>query len=87
MSPACKAGRIKRNDGLVADIVEVSKPFMVEIEYEVLKPGYKLFPIVYFVNETGLCLFESADRDPVCRRPRLAGHWEKYCLDPCESSV
>lgn len=70
------AVRVKTKNDLVNDLVEISQPFKVEIEYDVLKSGYILLPIIYFHNEAGLCIFESSDRDPAWRRkPRPAGRW------------
>ncbi|MGC2062819.1 MAG: polysaccharide ABC transporter ATP-binding protein [Thermodesulfovibrionales bacterium] len=70
------AVRVKTKNDLVVDLVDISRPFGVEIEYEVCKSGYILLPIVYFINESGLCLFESSDTDPAWRRhSRPEGHW------------
>jgi lipopolysaccharide transport system ATP-binding protein len=69
------AVRTKTKDGLVADLVDISRPFGVEIEYDVLKSGYFVYPNLLFNNEVDLCLFESGDRDCGGQRQRLAGHW------------
>ena len=71
-----RAVRVKTKDGLVTDMVDVLQPIAVEIEYDVLKPGYILLPIVNFINEAGVNAFESNDLDPAWRRRRRpVGHW------------
>ena len=46
------------------------------MEYEVLKTGYVLLPMVSFWNAEGVCAFASLDRDPTWEhRPRPVGHY------------
>jgi lipopolysaccharide transport system ATP-binding protein len=48
----------------------------VELEYEVLKPGYVLMPSYVAVNEEGLYLFSAIDQDPAWRgRHRPPGRY------------
>jgi lipopolysaccharide transport system ATP-binding protein len=70
------AVRVRAEGGQVSDIVDIARPFAVEIEYHVLKSGYVLMPNFHFYNEEGLRLFPAYDLDPEWRRrPRPAGHY------------
>jgi lipopolysaccharide transport system ATP-binding protein len=78
-----RAIRVKTMDGLVKDIVEASKGGAVEIEYDVLKPGFILLPVLDFYNENAVCVFESSDIDPAWRRrKRPVGHWTSTARIP-----
>ncbi len=71
-----RAVRVRGEDGRVSDTVDITRPFTVEIEYEVLKSDYVLMPNFHFYNEEGLRLFPAYDLDPQWRRrPRPAGHY------------
>ena len=70
------AVRVRTEDGQCTDKIDIRKPVGVEMEYEVLKPGYKFFSSVGLYNEEGIHLFESADLDPVWReRIRSPGRY------------
>ncbi|MEJ2684986.1 MAG: polysaccharide ABC transporter ATP-binding protein [Candidatus Sulfobium sp.] len=78
-----RAVRIRTRDGLITDLVDVTKPFGVEMEYDIHQSGCILLPIVYFINEDGLCLFESSDSDASWRRsPRPEGRWTSTAWVP-----
>jgi len=67
---------IKTDDGGVSDTVDIRRPVGIEIEYEVLKPGYKLTPMHQIYNEEGLRIFTAVDTDPQwMSRPRPAGKY------------
>jgi lipopolysaccharide transport system ATP-binding protein len=68
--------RVTGESGEVASLVDVRRPVCVEMEYEVLKPGYCLMPHAGFTNDEGVFLFSTHDLDPVWReRPRPAGRY------------
>jgi len=78
-----RAVRVRTEDGQIADSVDIRQPVMVEMEYEVLKPGYVLLPHYHFVNEEGVYVFAAVDLDPTWRkRPRPAGHYVSAALIP-----
>ncbi len=71
-----RAVRVRTEDGRVSETVDIRRPFTVEIEFDVLKPGYVLMPHFHFYNEEGLRLFPGYDLDPAWRRrPRPAGRY------------
>ena len=53
------------------------------MEYEVLKPGYKLMPVVCLYNEEGVRLFDSLEHDPAWRgRVRPPGRYRSTAWIP-----
>jgi lipopolysaccharide transport system ATP-binding protein len=70
------AVRVRTEDGQITDAVDIRRPVGIEIEYEVLKPGYALWPHFTLHSEEGTRVFVSFDLDPAWRgRPRPAGHF------------
>src|SRR5262249_25348336 len=70
------AVRVRTEDGQIASTVDIRRPVGIEMEYEVLKPGYVLLPYFHFFNEEGILAFEANDHDPVWKgRRRPAGRW------------
>jgi lipopolysaccharide transport system ATP-binding protein len=70
------AVRVRTEDGEVTDVVDISKPIGVEMEYEVFESGHVLVPNFHFFNEEGIYLFVIGDRDPAWRRrPRVPGRY------------
>jgi lipopolysaccharide transport system ATP-binding protein len=70
------AVRVKAEDGRTADAVDIRKPIGLELEWEVLRPGYVLVPNFGVTNEEGISVFVTADRDPEWRgRPRPRGRF------------
>ena len=70
------AVRLRTEEGRITDVMDISKAIFVEIEYEVLQPGYALFAYFHLVNEEGVELFESYENDPEWRRrPRPPGRY------------
>jgi lipopolysaccharide transport system ATP-binding protein len=68
--------RARKKDGRVAESVDIREKFAVEMEYEVLKPGYVLMPNYHFCNEENLHVFSVHDTDPKwTQRPRPAGRY------------
>jgi len=68
------AVRVRSVEGHLIDTIDITQPLRVEMEYEVLKPGYILMPHFAFSNEEGMLAFSAHDLDPVWRRrPRPTG--------------
>jgi lipopolysaccharide transport system ATP-binding protein len=71
-----RAVRVRDEGGQVVEAVDIRRPVGVEMEYEVLKPGYAMFAHLQFFNEEGLHLFSAHEMDPRWRRrPRPTGRW------------
>ncbi len=71
-----RAVRVRGVDGTVTGTVDIRQPVAIEMEYDVLKPGYKMLPHHYLFNEEGVELFTTVDRDPAWRkRARLLGRY------------
>lgn len=71
-----RAVRIKTEEGQITDVADIRQPLDIEMEYEVLKPGYVLLPYYDIYNEQGVCIFSTLDLDPAWRqRPRPDGCW------------
>jgi lipopolysaccharide transport system ATP-binding protein len=53
------------------------------MEYEVLRPGYKLMPAVALYNEEGVCAFTAFEHDPAWRgRVRSPGRYRSTAWIP-----
>jgi lipopolysaccharide transport system ATP-binding protein len=71
-----RAVRVKTEDGRVSDAIDIRRAVGIEMEYDVLKPGYVLVPNYHFFNEEAVCAFIAGDYDPTWRhRPRSAGRY------------
>lgn len=71
-----RAVRVRSEDGNILNVVNIDEPFVVDIEYKVLKPGYILLPNFQFYNEEGTHIFSTHDIDPEWRlRSRPAGDY------------
>jgi lipopolysaccharide transport system ATP-binding protein len=64
------AVRVRSEDGEPVDTVDIRRPVGIELEYEVLKPGYIFHPHFGLRNEDGVLLFVAQDVDPTWRRRR-----------------
>jgi lipopolysaccharide transport system ATP-binding protein len=70
------AVRVRAEDGQITDTIDIRRPVGIEMEYEVLKPGYALWPHFTLHNDEGMRVFVAFDLDPVWRgRPRPAGRY------------
>lgn len=70
------AVRVREHTGKITDNVDIRRPVEIEMEYEVLKAGYKLMPNFQFYNEGGVHAFSAHDLDPAWRqRRRPAGRY------------
>lgn len=65
-----RAVRVRNEDGEITAAVDIRKPVDVEMEFDVLKPGYILMPSFLFSNEEGILAFSAHDLDPAWRRRR-----------------
>lgn len=73
---------VRTSSGDTTDSVDIRSSFTVEMEYDVLRPGYKLLPHFHFVNEEGIKLFVANDLDPEWRgQERPSGRYiSKACV-------
>ena len=68
--------RIGTKGGEIVDVVDIRKPFCIEMEYDVLKSDYILYPCYHLSNGEGVLAFITSDTDPAWRRrPRAAGRY------------
>jgi lipopolysaccharide transport system ATP-binding protein len=58
------AVRVRTEDGICTDKIDIRKPVGIEIEYEVLKPGYKLRSSIGLNNDEGVHVFEAIENNP-----------------------
>jgi len=66
--------RVRSEDNEITDVVEITRPVAIEIEYEVLASNRGLLPNLALSNEEGVLVFCSLDSDPDWRgRPRPEG--------------
>jgi lipopolysaccharide transport system ATP-binding protein len=78
-----RAVRVRTEDGQVTDAVDIRRPVGIEMEYDVLKPGYVLLPHYHFFNEEGMQVFSAHDVDPAWRgRPRPIGRYASTAWIP-----
>jgi lipopolysaccharide transport system ATP-binding protein len=52
--------RVRSENGELADTLDIRKTAFIELEYDVLKPGKRLSPVIICNNEEGVCVFSSA---------------------------
>jgi lipopolysaccharide transport system ATP-binding protein len=70
------AVRVRTEQGEITDVMNIHQPVKIEMEYEVITPGYKLMPHFLFTNQEGIHAFSAHDVDPVWRgRPRPTGRF------------
>jgi lipopolysaccharide transport system ATP-binding protein len=71
-----RAVRVKDEKNRVLQHFDICKPIIIEMEYDVLQPGYKLLPHHTLFNEEGTRVFEIVDTDPDWKgRKRPAGRY------------
>ena len=56
------------DDGASSATVDIRRPVVLEMAYDVLQPGYAPIPNFHLYNEEGICVFVTADTDPKWRR-------------------
>ena len=70
------AVRVRTEDDQVTETVDIRQSVRIEMEYEVLEPGYMLLPHYTLHNAEGVLIFVALDQDPVWRRrPRPLGRY------------
>lgn len=70
------AMRVRAEDGRIIDSVDIRQRFAIELEYEVLKPGYVILPHFGLRNEEAQLVFQALDLDSSWRkRPRPVGRY------------
>ena len=62
------AMRVRSEDGAITDAVDIRRPVLLEVEFEVLKGGRVLIPNLGVYNEEGVCVFLTHDNDAEWRR-------------------
>lgn len=71
-----RAMRVRNQDGGISEAIDIRQPVQIEMEYEVLKPGYALMPFFSLRNGDGIIAFISFDQNPEWRgHPRPTGHY------------
>jgi lipopolysaccharide transport system ATP-binding protein len=60
--------RARTEEGQIKDAVDIRKPIGLEMEYEVLKPGYIFMAYFRIWNQAGIELFTPIDNDPTWRK-------------------
>ncbi len=70
------AVRVKTVEGRIPDVIDIRQTFAIELEIEVLQPGWVLTPNIEIYSDDGECIFESFDLDPDWQRcPRPVGRY------------
>jgi lipopolysaccharide transport system ATP-binding protein len=80
-----RAVRVRSEDGQITDVVDVRKPVLIEIEYDVLQVGKRLSPVMILMNEEGVCVFSSAGVSSQFidgQDPSFVGRCVSTCLVP-----
>lgn len=77
------SARVRNNYGTVSSTVESTKPFCVEIEYEITRPLWNLRVGFFLRTSAGGYVFDSHDADdPEFRSGRDPGHYTSCCHVP-----
>ncbi len=77
------AVRVRTENGMITDRVDIRHPVRIEMEYDVVKPGYILLPHYMVYNEEGILLFKTLDWDPEWRgRRRPVGRYTSTAFIP-----
>ena len=68
--------KVKDENGQVVDSIDIRKPVVLEMKYEMLESGHVAMPHFGLKNEFGDSIFVTVDQDPAWRgRPRPAGQY------------
>jgi lipopolysaccharide transport system ATP-binding protein len=59
-----RAVRVRSEEGSITEAVDIRKPFLIEIEYDILRPGKRLSPVIICNNDEGICVFSSGGTSP-----------------------
>lgn len=63
-----RRARVRAEDGATVSVVEIHKPFGIELTYEVLADEHALVPVIEFYNEQGTEVFSTHDTSADWRR-------------------
>lgn len=78
-----RAIRIRGADGEISEVIKITQPLTIEMEYDVLKPGYVLLPHYDMQNDQSDHVMKVLDRDPEwIRRPRPVGRYHSVVEIP-----
>ena len=78
-----RAVRVKNKEGEISDTHDIRDQVSLEMEYDVLRPGYVLLPHFTVMNDRGQCVFITLDQDPEWRgRPRPEGNYHSTAVIP-----
>ena len=77
-----RAVRVRTDEGDLEDAVDIRKPVLLEIEYDVLRPGKRLSPVMSCMNQEGVCVFSSAGISQQFM-DSLDIHFVGRCLSTC----
>jgi len=78
-----RRARVTSEDGAAAEAVDIRKPVILEMVYDVLRPGYVLQPNFHLYNDDNVCVFVTADRDPAWwRKSRPRGRFTSRARIP-----
>lgn len=78
-----RAARVLTEKGLISERVDIRHPVRIEMEYDVMKPGYILLPHYMMYNEEGIMVFKTIDWDPEWRgRQRPVGRYASTAFIP-----
>lgn len=80
----CLRGVYVRNqNNEVSEAIDIRQPVFLEMEYDVLTPGYVLLPHFHLYNQEGIHVFTTLDVDPEWhRRPRPKGRYRSKAMIP-----
>lgn len=71
-----RAVRVRDEGGSVTEAIDIRRPVTLEMEFEVLRPGWRLVPHYHVFNDEGVHLFGTFDQTPEWRgRPRPPGRY------------
>jgi lipopolysaccharide transport system ATP-binding protein len=73
------AVRVRAEDGTINDVIDIRKPFVIEMEYEILSAGESLAPNMHFFNEDNIYLFVTGDRST---QPKDTGRYTSTVCIP-----
>jgi lipopolysaccharide transport system ATP-binding protein len=78
-----RAVRMKSDEWKITEVFDVRCPIVIEMEYEVLRPGFILAPHYHILNEARELIFITQDLDAEWRRrPRPIGFYRSYVEIP-----
>jgi lipopolysaccharide transport system ATP-binding protein len=78
-----RAVRVKDSKDDISEAIDIREPVTLEMEYDVIKGGHVLLPIIGLRNDDGVVIFVSVDQDKAWRRkPRPKGRYVSSVVVP-----